>query len=258
MCRLRSRQRAQRGALKTLALVPVPSSLLSLFGGGGGAAVGTGLTLKAAAALTAGWRSAEQVTKVCATYRGRPRARRRLRRRTVSAELPRRAMPLSRREERHASRPAPGLVVTRPRRRASNRRRPRHTAAQTSRHWHERTRASLPTAGVRSSPAEPAAGGARVHPTTRVKPKDLRLPARLASVPRTGTARRSNPASSLMRAAAARIGNGCLVGSFGRKEDSWGSSIDGTQCSAGASGRSKSFGKQKARAAVRERASTPG
>ena len=52
------RQRAQRGALKTLALVPVPSSLLSLFGGGGGAAVGTGLgtglTLKAAAALTAG------------------------------------------------------------------------------------------------------------------------------------------------------------------------------------------------------------
>jgi hypothetical protein len=48
------RQRAQRGALKTLALVPVPSSLMSLFGGGSGAAVGTGLALKAAAALTAG------------------------------------------------------------------------------------------------------------------------------------------------------------------------------------------------------------
>jgi len=48
------RQRAQRGALKTLALVPVPSSLMSLFGGGGGAAVGTGLALKAAAAVTAG------------------------------------------------------------------------------------------------------------------------------------------------------------------------------------------------------------
>ena len=54
------RQRAQRGALKTLALVPVPSSLMSLFGGssgtavGTGAAVGTGLTLKAAAAVTAG------------------------------------------------------------------------------------------------------------------------------------------------------------------------------------------------------------
>ena len=47
------RQRAQRGALKTLALVPIPTSLTSLFGGGG-AAVGTGVALKAAAAVTAG------------------------------------------------------------------------------------------------------------------------------------------------------------------------------------------------------------
>jgi RNA polymerase sigma-70 factor (ECF subfamily) len=47
------RQRAQRGALKTLAFVPLPTSLTSLFGGGG-AAVGTGLALKAAAAVTAG------------------------------------------------------------------------------------------------------------------------------------------------------------------------------------------------------------
>src|SRR6185312_14386926 len=47
------RQRAQRGALKSLALVPVPGSLSSFFGGGG-AAVGTGVALKAAAAVTAG------------------------------------------------------------------------------------------------------------------------------------------------------------------------------------------------------------
>jgi RNA polymerase sigma-70 factor (ECF subfamily) len=47
------RQRAQRGAIKTLALVPIPTSLTSLFGGGG-AAVGTGVALKAAAAVTAG------------------------------------------------------------------------------------------------------------------------------------------------------------------------------------------------------------
>jgi RNA polymerase sigma-70 factor, ECF subfamily len=46
------RQRAQRGALKSLALVPIPSSLGSFFGGG--AAVGTGLAIKAAAAVTAG------------------------------------------------------------------------------------------------------------------------------------------------------------------------------------------------------------
>ena len=47
------RQRAQRTALKSLAMVPVPTSLASLFGGGG-AAIGTGLALKAAAAVTAG------------------------------------------------------------------------------------------------------------------------------------------------------------------------------------------------------------
>ena len=47
------RQRAQRGALKSLAMVPVPGSLSSFFGGGG-AAVGTGLALKAAGAVTAG------------------------------------------------------------------------------------------------------------------------------------------------------------------------------------------------------------
>ena len=46
------RQRAQRGALKSLALVPLPGSLGSFFGGSS-AAVGTGVVLKAAA-LTAG------------------------------------------------------------------------------------------------------------------------------------------------------------------------------------------------------------
>jgi RNA polymerase sigma-70 factor (ECF subfamily) len=47
------RQRAQRGALKSLALIPLPGSLGSFFGGSS-AAVGTGVALKAAAALTAG------------------------------------------------------------------------------------------------------------------------------------------------------------------------------------------------------------
>jgi RNA polymerase sigma factor (sigma-70 family) len=46
------RQRAQRSAMKSLALIPVPSSLASFFGGG--AAVGTGLAIKAATAVTAG------------------------------------------------------------------------------------------------------------------------------------------------------------------------------------------------------------
>src|SRR5919204_1226409 len=47
------RQRAQRAALRSLAAIPVPSSLMSLFGGGG-ATVGTGLAVKAAVAVTAG------------------------------------------------------------------------------------------------------------------------------------------------------------------------------------------------------------
>jgi len=47
------RQRAQRSALKSLAAVPVPASLTSLFGGGG-AAVGTGLALKAGVAVATG------------------------------------------------------------------------------------------------------------------------------------------------------------------------------------------------------------
>jgi RNA polymerase sigma-70 factor, ECF subfamily len=51
--RFARRQRAQRTALRGLAAIPVPSSLASLFGGGG-AAVGTGLAVKAAAAVTAG------------------------------------------------------------------------------------------------------------------------------------------------------------------------------------------------------------
>ena len=44
------RQRAQRSALRSLAAIPVPVSVTSLFGSGG-AAVGTGLALKAGAAV---------------------------------------------------------------------------------------------------------------------------------------------------------------------------------------------------------------
>jgi hypothetical protein len=47
------RQRAQRTALRSLGAVPLPASLTSFFGGGG-AAVGTGLAVKAAAAVTVG------------------------------------------------------------------------------------------------------------------------------------------------------------------------------------------------------------
>jgi RNA polymerase sigma factor (sigma-70 family) len=48
------RQRAQRSAFKALGAVPLPTSLVSLFGGGGGAAVGTGVAVKAAAVVATG------------------------------------------------------------------------------------------------------------------------------------------------------------------------------------------------------------
>ena len=51
--RLARSQRAQRTAFKALAVVPLPTSLTSLFGGGG-AAVGTGVAAKAAAVVAAG------------------------------------------------------------------------------------------------------------------------------------------------------------------------------------------------------------
>ena len=51
--RLGRSQRAHRKAFKALALVPIPTSLTSLFGGGG-AVVGGGVALKAAAFVAAG------------------------------------------------------------------------------------------------------------------------------------------------------------------------------------------------------------
>src|SRR3954451_21553727 len=45
-------QRAQRGALKALGAIPLPSSLAGLFGGGGAATVGTGVAVKAAVLAT--------------------------------------------------------------------------------------------------------------------------------------------------------------------------------------------------------------
>src|ERR671937_3228043 len=48
------RQRAQRAAFKSLGAIPLPTSLASLFGGGGGAAVGTGVAAKAAAVVATG------------------------------------------------------------------------------------------------------------------------------------------------------------------------------------------------------------
>jgi RNA polymerase sigma-70 factor (ECF subfamily) len=183
------RQRAQRGALKTLALVPVPSSLLSLFGGGGGAAVGTGLgtglTLKAAAALTAG------LAIGGASYEG-------VRHVPWQAERPAAAAQnriggiAAARSGAFASRgtsrvtPAAGAGA---RGHAAKNKSVKPKKAKTHGRANQsalaRKNASLAShgRGAEQSSRARLAGGARVHTTTRVKPKQLRLPGPIGERP---------------------------------------------------------------------------
>jgi RNA polymerase sigma-70 factor (ECF subfamily) len=178
------RQRAQRGALKTLALVPVPSSLMSLFGGGSGAAVGTGLTLKAAAALTAGlaiggasyegvhhvpWQAEKPTAAAAQNGIGGIAAAR------DAAFAP-----------RGTSHVTPGAVTpghaaksksVKPKKPGTHGRANQSTLA--------RKNGSLASHGRGAAKSSRArlAGGARVHPTTRVKPRQLRLPGPIGERP---------------------------------------------------------------------------
>jgi RNA polymerase sigma factor (sigma-70 family) len=182
------RQRAQRGALKTLALVPVPSSLMSLFGGGGGAAVGaglgTGLTLKAAAALTAG------LAIGGAGYEG-------VRHVPWQAESPTAAATQNRiggiaaaRDGAFApggtSRVTPG-ARTRGHAAKSNSVKPKKTKThgRANQSALARKNASLAShgRGAEQSTRARLAGGARVRPTARLKPKQLRLPGPIGERP---------------------------------------------------------------------------
>ena len=180
------RQRAQRGALKTLALAPVPSSLMSLFGGGGGAAVGTGLTLKAAAALTAGFAIGG------ASYEGVRHVPWQAERPTAAAAQNGIGGIAAARDAAFASR---GTSRVRPSAGAGARGhgaktksvKPKKakTHGRANQSALARKNASLAShgRGAEQSSRARLAGGARVHPTTRVKPKDLRLPGPIGERP---------------------------------------------------------------------------
>jgi hypothetical protein len=167
------RQRAQRGALKTLALVPVPGSLMSLFGGGSGAAVGsgaalgTGLTLKAAAALTAG------LAIGGAGYEGV------------------RHVPWHTQKPTAAARKDAVVAVAVPRDAALSPRGPSRVApaASSGKHGHGVKTANVKKGkkvkthgranhgiGAAQSSRAHTPGGARLHQTAKLKPKRLRLP----------------------------------------------------------------------------------
>ena len=183
------RQRAQRGALKTLALAPVPSSLMSLFGGGGaavGTGLGTGLTLKAAAALTAG------LAIGGAGYEGASHVPWKAERPTAAAAQNGIGGIAAARDGAFAPRgtsratPAAG-VGTRGHGAKSKNLKPKKakTHGRANQSALARKNATLAThgRGAEQSSRARLAVGARVRPTPRAKPKQLRLPGPIGERP---------------------------------------------------------------------------
>src|SRR6266516_1348172 len=169
------RQRAQRGALKTLALVPVPGSLTSLFGGGSGAAVGsgavvgTGLTLKAAAAVTAGLAiggAGYEGVRHVPWHTQKPTAATATAQNAVGAVAAPRDAALS---PRGPSRVLPAASPGKQRHAAKTANVKKGKKAKT----HGRANHGI---GVAQSNRAHAAGGARVHQKAKLKPKHLGLP----------------------------------------------------------------------------------
>jgi hypothetical protein len=170
--------------LKTLALVPVPSSLMSLFGGGGGAAVGTGLTLKAAAALTAG------LAIGGAGYEGASHVPWRAERPTAAAAQNRIGGIAAARDGSFASRGAARVVPgagTRGHAPKSKNVKPKkaktHGRASQAALARKNAKVAIHGRGAEQSSRARLAGGVRVHSTARVKPKKLRLPGPIGERP---------------------------------------------------------------------------
>jgi RNA polymerase sigma-70 factor, ECF subfamily len=173
--RLARSQRAHKKAFKTLALVPIPTSLTSLFGGGG-AVAGGAVALKAAAFVTAG---------VVATGVGYEGARELTRpARNPAAVVP--ATPA-------AARPAPPVVAAVAARPAAK---PRVATVKAKKMREARTRASAPErvkqlppgqAKKQAAPAQPA----RAIPPGRVKKVVHRAPKQKAVPP--GQAKKAKP-----------------------------------------------------------------
>jgi RNA polymerase sigma factor (sigma-70 family) len=178
------RQRAQRGALKTLALVPVPGSLTSLFGGGSGAAVGTGLTLKAAAAVTAGLAiggAGYEGVRNVPWHAERPAAATHDSRSGVSAPRdaalsqrgPSRVAPAASVPHAHAVK-AKNATKLKKGKKAKTRGRAAHTGLAGN--------GKSKTHGSGTNRAR-TAGGARVYQPVKLKPRNLRLPGPIGERP---------------------------------------------------------------------------
>ena len=159
---------------------------MSLFGGGGGAAVGTGLTLKAAAALTAGFAIGG------ASYEGVRHVPWQAERPTAAAAQSRVGGIAAARDAAFASRgtsrvtPVPGAGA---RGHGAKTKSVKPKKAKTHGHANQsalaRKNAILAShgRGAEQSSRARLAGGARVRPTTTVKPKHLRLPGPIGERP---------------------------------------------------------------------------
>ena len=174
--RLARSQRAHKKAFKTLALVPIPTSLTSLFGGGG-AAVGGAVALKAAAFVTAG---------VVATGVGYEGAR------ELTRPAPDRAAVVP--ATPVAARPAAPVVAAVPERRAAK---PRAATVKKPKKAREaRARASAPERVKQGPPGQAKKQAAPAQlasatPPGRVKKAEHRTP-KLKAVP-PGQAKKAEP-----------------------------------------------------------------
>ena len=174
--RLARSQRAHKKAFKTLALVPIPTSLTSLFGGGG-AAVGGAVALKAAAFVTAG---------VVATGVGYEGAR------ELTRPAPDRAAVVP--ATPVAARPAAPVVAAVPERRAAK---PRAATVKKPKKLREaRARASAPERVKQGPPGQAKKQAAPAQlasatPPGRVKKAEHRTP-KLKAVP-PGRAKKAEP-----------------------------------------------------------------
>jgi RNA polymerase sigma factor (sigma-70 family) len=169
------RQRAQRAAFRSLAAVPLPSSLASLFGGGG-AAVGTGIAAKAAAVLATGalvgglgYEGARHsgIVRRDAKQPVAPRAARPAPPKLAVASLPQlRQSRLVRQRAAHARKHAAALS------------RAKHAAAKASVRAKSKARASRPA--PRGRPALPPQAVRPVHPVHPNRPARPVRPPRAA------------------------------------------------------------------------------
>jgi RNA polymerase sigma factor (sigma-70 family) len=164
-------QRAQRGALRSLGAIPLPGSLVGLFGGGGGAAAG-GAALSGAVAVKAAAFAAGAILVTGVGYEG------------VKQHLLKKPQPVAAavvpapKPHREVAAPAPAATLT-PTQEASDDQKPYRAAGVKAHRQHRAHRARADTHGAAAQHAAAPAGSAkeRAHDLKPFKPQHPVTPA---------------------------------------------------------------------------------